>query len=201
MRNYFILASLFAKTALKKIASILLLGILLFNWCGYRWVINLVQQDADTKLEARLDRNEYDESQLIEIKVPVNMPYQTDWAGFERYDGEIEVNGIHYKYVKRKVQDGQLVLKCIPNQTKQRLESAKDDLFKITNDLQQDNSPKKSGVPASLLVKNVLSDYDNLQQLSIAAIFAAASEKSYNVYRSNLVTDLLHSTPEQPPEA
>ena len=91
---------------MKKIASILLLGILLFNWCGYRWVINLVQQSADAKLEARLDRDDYDESQLIEIKVPVDMPYQSDWAGFERYDGEIEVNGIHYKYVKRKVQDG-----------------------------------------------------------------------------------------------
>jgi hypothetical protein len=189
------------KLALKKIASILLLGILLFNWCGYRWVINLVQQQADTNLEARLDRNEYDESQLIEIKVPVNMPYQTDWAGFERCDGEIEVNGIHYKYVKRKVQDGQLVLKCIANQTRQRLESAKDDLFKISNDLQQDNAAKKSGAPISTLVKNALGDCDNLQQLSIAALYAAASRQVYNEYQPNLVTDLQHSIPEQPPRA
>jgi len=186
---------------LKKIASIVLLGLLLFNWCGYRWVINMMQQNADTKLEAKFDRNEYDESQLIEIKVAVNMPYQTDWADFERYDGEIEVNGIHYKYVKRKVQDGQLVLKCIPNQTRQRLESAKDDLFKITNDLQQDNAAKKSGVPNSILVKNVLGDYDNLQQLNIPALYAAVSAQSYNLYQPELVANLLHSTPEQPPEA
>jgi hypothetical protein len=186
---------------LKKIASILLLGILLFNWCGYRWVINIVQQQADTKLEASLDRNEYDESQLIEIKVPLSMPYQTDWAGFERYDGEIEVNGVHYKYVKRKVQDGQLVLKCIANQTKQRLESAKDDIFKTTNDLQQDNAAKKAGVPNPAPVKNILSDYDNLQQLSIAALHASLSEQSYNVYQQNLVADLFHSIAEQPPKA
>ena len=186
---------------MKKIASILLLAMLLFNWCGYRWVINIVQQNADTRLEAKLDRNEYDESQLIEIKVPVNMPYQSDWADFERYDGEIEVNGIHYKYVKRKVQDGQLVLKCIPNQTKQRLESAKDDLFKITNDLQQDNAAKKSGSSNLLLVKNILGDCDNLQQLHFAARFAAVTGSSYNMYQPQLVTDLLHATPEQPPEA
>jgi len=186
---------------LKKIASILLLGILLFNWCGYRWVINLVQQDADAKLEARLDKDDYDESQLIEIKVPVDMPYQSDWAGFERYDGEIEVNGIHYKYVKRKVQDGQLVLKCIPNHDKQRLESAKDDLFKITNDLQQDNSAKKTGTPTQAPVKNALGDYDHLQQLNISALYAAISQQSYNVYQPELVNQLLHSTPEQPPEA
>jgi hypothetical protein len=186
---------------LKKIASILLLGILLFNWCGYRWVINLVQQDADAKLEARLDKDDYDESQLIEIKVPVDMPYQSDWAGFERYDGEIEVNGIHYKYVKRKVQDGQLVLKCIPNHAKQRLESAKDDLFKITNDFQQDNNAKKTGAPAQAPVKNALSDYDNLQQLNISALYAAISEQSYNVYQPQGLNQLLRTTPEQPPEA
>ncbi len=186
---------------MKKIASILLLGILLFNWCGYRWVINLVQQNADTRLEAKLDRNDYDESQLLEIKVPLNMPYQTDWAGFERCDGEIEVNGLHYKYVKRKVQDGQLVLKCIPNQVKQRLESAKDDLFKINNDLQQDNAAKKTGVPAPTPVKNSLSDYDNLQQLSITALYAAASGSLYNLYQPKVVNNLFHATPEQPPEA
>lgn len=186
---------------MKKIASIILLGLLLFNWCGYRWVINIVQQQADTRLEASLDRNEYDESQLIEIKVPVNMPYQTNWAGFERFDGEIEVNGIHYKYVKRKVQDGQLILKCIPNQAKQQLESAKDNIFKATNDLQQDNTAKKSGTPAPSPVKNVLSDYDNHQQLCIGALSADASTRSYNMYQPQLVTQLLHSTPEQPPEA
>jgi hypothetical protein len=93
------------------------------------------------------------------------------------------------------------VLKCIPNQTKQRLESAKDDIFKTTNDLQQDNAAKKSGTPNPVPVKNVLSDYDNLQQLSIAALYACLSEQSYNVYQKNLVTDLFHSIPEEPPKA
>lgn len=186
---------------MKKIASILLLALLLFNCCGYRWVINIVQQNADTKLEAKLDRNDYDESQLIEIRVPVNLPYQTDWASFERFDGEIEVNGIHYKYVKRKIADGQLVLKCIPNQTRQRLESAKGDLFKITNDLQQDNAAKKSGAPNTSPVKNLLGDYDNLQQVHIACLYAAAARQPYNIYQPQLVTNLHHATPEQPPEA
>ncbi|MFT3937072.1 MAG: hypothetical protein QM726_25825 [Chitinophagaceae bacterium] len=186
---------------LKKIASILLLGILLFNWCGYRWVINIMQQNADNKLEARLDKHDYEESQLLEIKVPLNMPYQTDWADFERVNGEIEVNGIHYKYVKRKIQDGQLVLKCIPNQTKQQLETAKKDFFKITNDIQQDNGAKKSGNTGSTLVKSALGDYDNLQQLNFSARYAIQAETSYNVYQMQLVTDLLHSMPEQPPKA
>lgn len=184
---------------MKKIASILLLALLLFNCCGYRWVINAIQQNADTKLEAKLDRNEYNEEDLIEIKVPVSMPYQTDWAAFERYDGEVEVNGIHYKYVKRKVQGGQLVLKCIPNQAKQQLESAKGDLFKMANDLQQDNGAKKSGTSNLSLVKSVLGDYENTLPLHLASLPTILSEQSYNVYQPVLVTDLLHSIPEQPP--
>jgi hypothetical protein len=201
LNNYFILVVLRLLTGLKKIASILLLGMLLFNWCGYRWVINYLQKDADIQLEARLDKNDYDESQLIEIKVPINMPYQSDWAAFERYDGEIEVNGVHYKYVKRKVQDGQLVLKCIPNQTKQRLENVKDDLFKIVNDLQQDHAAKKPTAPNSILVKNVLGDFDSPRQLNMLALSAPVTTQTYNLYNQLMLANHLRSTPEQPPEA
>jgi hypothetical protein len=186
---------------LKKIASILLLGMLLFNWCGYRWVINYLQKDADLQLEARLDKNDYDESQLIEIKVPIHMPYQSDWAAFERYDGEIEVNGIHYKYVKRKVQDGQLVLKCIPNATKQRLETVKDDLFKLVNDLQQDHAAKKPAAPNSILVKNVLGDYDDPKLLNTPVLYCSMAAHNYNLYQPVTVISNHHTTPEQPPEA
>ena len=97
-----------------------------------------MQRKADLQLEAKLDKNEYIESQLIVISVPINLPYQTDWVSFERCDGEIEVNGLHYKYVKRKIENGNLILKCIPNDAKERLEAAKNDIFKINNDLEQD---------------------------------------------------------------
>jgi hypothetical protein len=170
---------------------------LLFNWCGYRWVMNVMQDRADLRLEAKLDRNDYDESELIEIRVPVNMPYQTDWASFERYDGEVEVNGIHYKYVKRKVENGQLVLKCIPNKAKQALETAKTDFFKGTNNLQPE-SPQKSSVPQS--VKNLLSEFDPLQQLVMATSCSTAMDKTYNLYQQRPPAGFFVSTPEQPPE-
>jgi len=180
----------------------LLLALLVFNWCGYRWVINTMQQKADARLEAMLDKSDYDESQLIEIKVPLNMPYQTDWASFERYDGEVEVNGIHYKYVKRKVENGQLVLKCIPNQAKQELETAKGDFVKMSSDVQQDNTAKKSGSSHSNnIVKTSLGDYDDLQQLSVQPLSSLIACASFNLYQAPALSDLLHNTPAQPPEA
>lgn len=171
---------------------------LLFNWCGYRWVINMIQERADSKLEAKLDNNDYDESQLIEIKVPINMPYQTSWADFERYDGAIEVNGIHYKYVKRKIENGQLVLKCIPNETKQRLQTARDDFFKLVNDLQQDHSAKKSNT--NTVIKSALGDYDQQQTTNVVALQITIAN-TFVTYQSHLVKNNYHLTPEQPPEA
>jgi hypothetical protein len=185
---------------LKKIASILLLGILLFNWCGYRWVLNWMQQQADTRLEAKLDRNDYDESQLIEIKIPLNMPYITSQASFERCDGQVEVNGKHYNYVKRKIDNGMLVLKCIPNETTQRLQSARDNFFKLVNDLQQDHPSKKSSDGNTSAAKNMGSDYDDQQPAGfVARHFAAA--RHYNTFTAPSLIQLLKATPEQPPEA
>jgi hypothetical protein len=182
---------------LKKIAAISILGILLFNWCGYRWVIDFMQQRADTRLEARLDRNDYDESRLVEIRIPLNMPYQSNWSGFERYNGEVEYNGIHYKFVKRKIENGQLVLKCIPNDTRQRLQTARDDFFKLVNDLQQEHSSQKSG--NTHIVKNNLGDYDDhTMQISVAMYCPAL--KDYAIFHVPRVNANFHLAIEQPPE-
>ena len=106
---------------MRKIAAILLLVILLFNWVGYRLLTNVLQHRANIQLEAKLDKNDYKEDDLIEIRVPVNLPYQLNWTSFERFDGEIDVDGIHYKYVKRKIYNDSLILLCLPNQAKQNL--------------------------------------------------------------------------------
>ena len=178
----------------------MLLGLLLFNWCGYRWVINIMQERADTALEARLDKNDYDESALTEIRIPVSMPYQTDWANFERFDGEIEINGVNYKYVKRKIAHGELVLKCIPNREKQQLESAKSDFLRIINDTSQDNGQKSSNVPGARLEKNPLSYYLSLQQKNNCNISFIVLAPSYNLYQHQLMNYLHCAKPGQPPK-
>lgn len=118
---------------MKKLAAILLIGVFFFNWFGFRLLTGFMQHRADQHLEAKLDRNDYDERLLLEMRVPLNMPYQTASSGFERIDGEIEIDGIHYKYVKRKIENGELVLLCLPNQAKMRIQSARDEFFQLVN--------------------------------------------------------------------
>jgi hypothetical protein len=119
-----------------KIASILLLAVLGFNWVGYRLLSGFLEQSADKQLEASISSSSYDEEELIEMRVPLNAPYLAGTSGdFERYDGNIEVDGVHYKYVKRKIENGELVLLCLPNTGKTQSENSRIEFFKLVNDL------------------------------------------------------------------
>jgi hypothetical protein len=162
-------------------------------------VSELLQKQSDVKLEARFDNNDYDESQLIEIRVPMHLPYHNDWTDYERYDGEVEIKGVHYKYVKRKVENGELVLLCLPNNEKQMLQSARDNFFKLVNDLQQPNSGKKSNNGNSLAFKILFSDYQQEKNnWSIAAIYS--NKEIYRINEERLLISYYFNSPEQPPE-
>ena len=142
---------------------------LLFNLFGYHMVIDLLQQKADTKLEALLDNSIYDESQLVEIRIPMNMPYQQRYTEFERHYGEIEIEGKSYTYVKRKIEGDMLILKCIANQSKEELKNIKNDWTKANSSADMDHPGKNP--PQKSFAKNSLGEYDDqcmMQQISSA---------------------------------
>jgi hypothetical protein len=147
----------------KKIAAISLICLLVFNWYGYRFVTGYFQKKADTQLEAKIDVNDYDESQLVEIRVALDMPYQASSSDFERHYGEIELDGKIYAYVKRKIENGYLVLKCIPNTVKQDIKNADNILFTVNNGLDQEHNGKNNS-PISNIFKSIFSDYDSYSQ-------------------------------------
>lgn len=126
------------------------MSLLAFNWVGYRLLSGMLEQKADLALEKRIDNADYDEKNLIELKVPLNAPYlPANSTAFERVDGEIEIEGTHYKYVKRKVVDGELVLLCIPNEGKTKIQNSRVDFFKLVNDLNQSSNTNKNKNTAS----------------------------------------------------
>lgn len=173
--------------------------ILLFNLVGYRFVVDYMQQKSDEALEARLDLDDYNESELIEIKIPVNMPYQTSWSEYERYDGEVEMDGISYKYVKRRLLNDTLYLRCIPNTQKMRLQTAKNDFFKNNNDIAQNNSSKKSDNAKSLALKKLICEYDE-HTFSFNAGALSITQRSFGRCLVKGIISSAHISPEQPPD-
>jgi hypothetical protein len=144
----------------KQITAILLIAILFFNWYGYRIITSYLQKHADGQLAINLDNNIYDEPQLIELKVELNVPYQNNQTEFERHYGEIEINGKSYTYVKRKIENGFLVVKCIANKEKDKIKAAGNDFLKMAMGLNQDQQTHKQNTH-SISIKNFWSEYDN----------------------------------------
>src|SRR6185295_4656344 len=81
----------------------------------------------------------------ISIKVPaVHLSSYVNTKEFQRVDGKIEIEGVQYNYVKRRFTEDSLELLCIPNKTATRLQTAKNEFFKLVNDLQHPGQSKKT---------------------------------------------------------
>ena len=179
---------------MKKITAILFILILSFNFCGYRMLISLLQNKADAKLEAYIDNNNYDDSQLVEMRVEMNMPYQERHTEFERHYGEITIDGKAYTYVKRKIDGNVLVLKCIANQKRQDLKEKSDDITKANSGQDQQNN-KQSGS----FLKILNGDYDHKNQ-SYALSALLDLPGTYPILNLPALNDVLINTPHQPPK-
>ena len=181
---------------LKRTLSILLLGLFLFNCFGYKLLISYIENKADQQLEEQLDNNNYDESQLISIKVPVTyLPYYNNSKSFERIDGQIEIHGTPYKYVKRRIYNDSLELLCIPNATAMKLQSTRNEIFKFVNDLQpgkkSESHPRSFKVPA-------INDYISNDLLQFGDLYSVSSIKSPH-YSAN-IPFTYSFTEEHPPQ-
>jgi len=160
-------------------------------------IISLLQNKADANLEAFIDNKDYDESQLVEMRVELNMPYQDRHTEFERHYGEVTIDGKAYSYVERKIDGNVLVLKCIANRQKQDLKEKSDAITKANSGQdQQDNNKKQS----TSFLKILSGDYDDKNQ---SYVLAALSDLpgSYPTTNSPALNDVLINTPHQPPKA
>src|SRR5258706_2874357 len=182
-------------TILKKIAAILFISIFLFNIIGYKWAFSYMEQKATQRLEEKIDAGQYTEAQLLEVKIPLQIPYYSD-TKYEACYGEIQLNGEHYRYVKRKITDGVLYLLCLPHKEKDNISAAKTDFVKAVNDA-QNNTPQKQNRPS--LIKLLLSEFlqqqkDNNPGLQLSVLQKVYSQNSY------LISQFDPQTVAQPPE-
>ncbi len=184
---------------MRPVASILLLIVLLFNFIGYRLVSSYLEDKANDRLEAKLDKHDYDDLQLISLKVPVTqLSYYNNSSQFERIDGQIEVNGVQYKYVKRRIYNDSVELLCIPNQTAMSLRSAKDEFFKLVNDLQQTGQSKKSDPHSSF--KNFSVDNYTLNESLVISNYSVTISGQSRFDFSVAIASCYFPTAEQPPD-
>ena len=182
---------------MKQAAAILLLGIFSFNTFGYRILYNYLANKADTRLEQALDIEAYDGADLISIKQATNLPYYNNSKIFKRLNGEVNINGTIYKYVKCRIYNDSLEMLCIPHTAKMQIQNSKEAFFKLTNDLQQENSKKKSSSEQKQ-VKSMLSEYEEIQSTPYNKSCIILTTSFFN--KITTLPQIFIKTSERPPD-
>ena len=169
---------------LRTIATILILFLLLFNQFGHRLLFDYQQKISDQKLEASIDDHEYNDQELITIKIPLNDGYQTQFTSFERVNGEISYEGVIYKYVKRKIENGDIILMCIPNYNKMEMLSGRDAFFKLAYDFEK-------FTPSKHTEHKSIPEYQQLKYLQNSDNEIVRSYHLIGKFKNNIETTLL----------
>ncbi|MES1217854.1 MAG: hypothetical protein ABUT20_20275 [Bacteroidota bacterium] len=179
---------------MRKLFAITLLCAYLFNLAGYNLFFQYSINKADEKIIAQLDNNQYDDNQLVEVKIRLNLPYMSDGAGYERYDGDVEFGGVHYNYVKRKISQDTLYVLCIPNQSKTQLFKGSNKYLVNVNDVPSGKESNGSGSKKTISI-----DEFNHRPASYDFHFVMTSERQNKSYSSSLIPRLFNDSPIKPP--
>jgi hypothetical protein len=183
---------------MKKGIAIILLGLQLFNMGGYQLLFKHYEEKSSSHFIEKLDNHAYNETELIEIKVPISLPYQSNWDSYQRYDGEVVINGVHFNYVKRKLVNDSMSFLCIPNKDKMEVIDAGNVFYALVNDLQGPQEKQEVPSPLAKLSKIFFTEYPSEQDFQ-------SIHSAYN-YEINScehpAASLLHRSaevPERPP--
>ena len=183
---------------MKQTAAIFFLLIFSFNIIGYRLLYKYISYSTDIQLESSLDNNYYDNENLVTIKHRVILPYYTNSKIFQRVNGEVNFNGVIYKYVKCRIYKDSLEMLCIPHIAKMKIKNSKQEFFKLVNDLQQASDDKNSA-PRDKQIKSTVSEYEEILNTTI---FHKPSIMLCGVdgYCTPMLPDALIKSAEQPPD-
>ena len=179
---------------MKRFTAILFLLPLLFNLVGYRLVIGFLQEEHHQNFTAQLDNDQYADEDLISIKTALSLPYYTATMDFERIDGAIRIDGVEYRYVKRRIVADSLELLCLPNTVKMELQSAGAEFFKIANDVDRDGTKKSGNISKTVIPEfcETLAGYSFQPFAMLAQLYPPAT--------SAFISSSFIAPPAQPPE-
>ena len=174
----------------------MLLSVQVFIIGGYRLVLNYFEQKADISLVKKLDSNNYNDAELVTVKIPLNLPYINNWSDFERCDGTIKINGVFYNYVNRKLSGDTLILQCIANNKKNKLNKINSEYAKTAGDAQPSSSNEKT---AGSLLKLFFFEYNYNTGYNLSANSFALSYMRVAV-NDNTICSPFIASPIKPPE-
>jgi len=182
----------------RKLISLLLILVLAINWLGFDLVVAIMNHTITASAQRHIDAGKYDRTALIEIKVPVDLPYTTDWTEFQQTSGSFEHNGVAYNFVELKFEKGYMIYHCLPNEKGTALTQAEKQFFADAHDIEKPEGHQKQGSKKSAAKKWTLETGVSIDQDEKDAIAFAASLP--NLQLTIAAKDGFGFLPAQPPE-
>jgi hypothetical protein len=98
-----------------------MLSVLVFNMGGYMLLVQYCIQESDQFANEQISKGHYKPEELVEIKIPIRMPYIQEQRRYENISGQIQLKGNCYNYVALKITRDTMYVKCVPNYRKTKL--------------------------------------------------------------------------------
>lgn len=188
--------SLLLPRIMKRLLSIGLIALLLFNTMGYYVVFVGMQMQAQRDMEQRLDGENLDGEELFTIKIPINLSYWQNMPDYERVNGRFEHNGEFYTLFKQKVENDTLQVVCIKDHAEKKLFTQLSQTVKWV--LGSDNS--SSHQKTAKFLQNLIKDYLPLSKRVILFLFEDVEALQTPIFEASLV-NFYPSLIAPPPEA
>lgn len=157
---------------MKRLVSIVLLSLLLYNMVGYSVVYwlggNVALEAQKDELESSL-RDDY-----ITVKVPVSLPYQTNWTAPQSVQGKLQVGSDFYEMVEQIMLNDTIYITCKPDRdARANFYALADHINKHINDNANDG-PK----PSKNIVIQLLKEYVSFQRVHTFFIIESLSDST-----------------------
>jgi hypothetical protein len=180
----------------KRVLSIVLIALFLFNVIGYYGIYVAMLKQAQVALNKKIDNDQYKEDQTITIKIPLTLPYPVQQDEFQRVQGDFEHQGEFYKLVKQKYSNDTLYVVCIKNAEEKKAFTVFSDLVKLSTDQTSSTSHHQS----SKTIVSIIKDYNPaVEEISFTPPLGIDLANSFTFFSTNILSqDLTVFSP--PPE-
>jgi hypothetical protein len=141
---------------LKKLVTILMLTLLLYNAVGYYFVFQYQHQKAEEEFQEYLSSSIISDDDLTIFKVPVEEYAAKQTNGFDRVEGDFEQNGKFYEIVKQRLENDTIFIYCLNNEKEEALYAQLTDHINTHIVDGKTTKNKKSEVSSNSLLKEYL---------------------------------------------
>lgn len=91
---------------MKKLLAIFFISLLTLHYVGFYFAFVALHQRIENVWESRFEKNNFENTQLQEIALPITFPYMHDQSEYVNVDETMQIDGKIYRIVqKRYVQD------------------------------------------------------------------------------------------------